>query len=74
MLDLGAGLPGIVPLCQVAVAEVDTVVVLVVLVVFVEVVKVVEVEVLVGLDGRVFVRARSSGQLGKMEIENLTRS
>ena len=47
MLDLGAGLPGIVPLCQVAVVEVDTVVVLVVLVVFVEVVKVVEVEVLV---------------------------
>ena len=40
MLDLGAGLPGIDPLCQVAVAEVEAVVVVVV---FVEVVKVVEI-------------------------------
>ena len=71
MLDLGAGLPGIDPLCQVAVVEVEAVVVLVV---FVEIVKVVEVEVLVGLDGRVFARARRSGQLGKMEIGSLTRS
>ena len=71
MLDLGDGLPGIDPLCQVAVVEVEAVVVLVV---FVEIVKVVEVEVLVGLDGRVFARARRSGQLGKMEIESLTRS
>ena len=65
MLDLGDGLPGIDPLCQVAVAEVEAVVVLEVFV---------EVKVLVGLDGRVFARARSSGQLGKMEIESLTRS
>ena len=65
MLDLGDGLPGIDPLCQVAVAEVEAVVVLEVFV---------EVKVLVGLDGRVFARARRSGQLGKMEIESLTRS
>ena len=71
MLDLGAGLPGIDPLCQVAVIEGEAVVVLVV---FVEVVNVVEVEVLVVLDGRVFARARRSGQLGKMEIGSLTRS
>ena len=72
MLELGAGLPGIDPLCQVAVVEVEAVVVLVV---FVEVVKVVEVEVLVVLeDGRMFARARRSGQLGKMEIRSLTRS
>ena len=71
MLHLGAGLPGIDPLCQVAVVEVETVVVLVV---FVEVVKVVEVEVLVSLDGIMFARARRSGQVGKMEIVSLTRS